>query len=70
MKEMSKSKYHIVEILRIISKKSVSSVMNERYLLSNLNHPYFVGMKYFSLIVNMKTAFQDRENLYLIMDLL
>ena len=24
---------------RIISKKSVSSVMNERYLLSNLKHP-------------------------------
>lgn len=24
---------------RIINKKSISSVMNERYLLSNLRHP-------------------------------
>jgi len=53
MKEMSKA--------RVISKKSVSSVMNERQLLSILSHPF---------LVNMKFAFQDRENLYLIMDLL
>jgi hypothetical protein len=29
----------IIWIYRIISKKSVGSVMNERYLLSNLRHP-------------------------------
>lgn len=53
LKEMSK--------LRIISKHSVASVMNERRLLSNLRHPF---------IVNMKYAFQDVENLYLVMDLM
>lgn len=53
MKEMSKA--------RVISKKSVSSVMNERHLLSVLRH---------SFLVNMVYAFQDRENLYLVMDLM
>ena len=53
MKEMHKTK--------IIGKKSIHSVLNERELLSKLKHPY---------IVNMSYAFQDRENLYLIMDLL
>ena len=51
MKEMSKA--------RILAKKSVNSVMNERKLLSYLKHPF---------IVNMQYAFQDRENLYLVMD--
>jgi serine/threonine protein kinase len=46
---------------RILSKKSVNSVMNERKLLSVLRH---------SFIVNMHYAFQDRENLYLVMDLM
>jgi len=46
---------------RIISKRSVNSVMNERKLLSSLKHPFLVNMNY---------AFQDRENLYLVMDLL
>mmetsp|Transcript_11153 Transcript_11153/g.9529 ORF Transcript_11153/g.9529 Transcript_11153/m.9529 type:complete len:355 (+) Transcript_11153:57-1121(+) len=53
MKEMSKS--------RIITKKSVNSVMNERQLLSVLKNQFLVNMVY---------AFQDRENLYLIMDLM
>jgi len=53
MKEMSKS--------RVISKRSVNSVMNERKLLTTLKHPF---------IVNMAFAFQDRENIYLVMDLL
>lgn len=53
MKEMQKSK--------IINKKSVNSVMNQRTLLSQLNHPF---------IVNMLHAFQDRENLYLVIDYL
>lgn len=53
MKEMRKD--------RVIVKKSVGSVMNERKLLTVLKHPF---------IVNMHFAFQDRENLYLGMDLL
>ena len=53
MKEMSKA--------RVLSKKSVNSVMNERKLLGSLKHPF---------IVNMQYAFQDRENLYLAMDFL
>lgn len=51
LKEMSKA--------RIVSKRSVNSVMNERKLLAVLKH---------SFIVNMQYAFQDRENLYLAMD--
>lgn len=53
MKEMNKA--------RILTKKSVNSVMNERKLLSVLKHTF---------IVNMHYAFQDRENLYLVMDLM
>lgn len=43
LKEMRKAK--------IIEKKSINSVMNERKLLSKLNHPF---------IINMSYAFQDR----------
>lgn len=43
MKEMHKTK--------IIGKKSIHSVLNERELLSKLKHPF---------IVNMSFAFQDR----------
>lgn len=53
MKEMLK--------LRIVSKQSVNSVVNEQKLLSVMRHPF---------IVNMKFAFQDRDNLYLVMDLM
>lgn len=53
MKEMLKS--------RVISKRSVCSVMNEKRLLSRLKHPF---------LVNMQFAFQDRDNLYLVMDLM
>jgi serine/threonine protein kinase len=53
MKEMSK--------VKVINKKSVTSVMNEKEFLSKLNHPF---------LVNMTSAFQDREHLYLIMDYL
>lgn len=53
MKEMSKA--------RIITKRSVKSVINERQILTQLNNPFLVNMYY---------AFQDRENLYLVMDLL
>ena len=53
LKEMNKG--------RVIAKRSVNSVQNERKLLSVLRH---------SFIVNMHFAFQDRENLYLAMDLM
>jgi protein kinase A len=43
MKLMSKAK--------VISKKSVASVMNERKFLAKLSHPFLVNMVY---------AFQDR----------
>ena len=43
----------------VISKKSVSSVMNERQLLSELKHEF---------IINMFQAFHDRDNLYLVID--
>lgn len=44
-----------------MTKKSVQSVMNERTLLAGLTHPF---------VVNMHYAFQDRETLYLVMDLM
>ena len=53
MKEMSKAK--------IITKKSVHSVINERNLLTNIKSDF---------IVNMQYAFQDKSNLYLLMDYL
>jgi serine/threonine kinase 32 len=43
MKLMSKAK--------VINKKSVNSVMNERIFLERLSHPFLVNMTY---------AFQDR----------
>lgn len=46
---------------KIIDKKSEKSIKYERELLSRLKHPF---------IVNMQYAFQDFENLYLVMDLL
>lgn len=47
--------------IRVITKKSVQSVMNERVLLSQLNSPFLVNMHY---------AFQDRDTLYLVLDLM
>lgn len=44
---------------KVIQKKSIHSVMNERTLLAKLKHPF---------IINMIAAFQDRENLYLLME--
>ena len=46
---------------KIINKKSINSVVNQRKILSKLTHPF---------IINMSYAFQDRQNLYLIMDYL
>jgi len=47
--------------VKVIDKKSVNAIKYERELLSNLNH---------LLIINMHYAFQDYDNLYLVLDLL
>ena len=47
--------------MKIIDKRSEKSIKTEREFLSKLRHPF---------IVNMNCAFQDFENLYLVMDLL
>ena len=52
MKEMSK--------VRIVNKKSVNSVINERKLLAQLKHPFLINMFY---------AFADYENIFLVTDL-
>ena len=59
----SKSVYALKEMskLKIIDKKSEKSINSEREFLSKLHHPF---------IVNMHYAFQDKENLYLVMDML
>lgn len=44
-----------------MTKKSIQSVINEKTLLSRISSPF---------IVNMHYAFQDREVLYLVMDLM
>lgn len=48
-------------LFRILTKKSMESVSNERELLTKIKQKF---------IVNMRQAFQDRENLYLVMDLM
>ena len=45
--------------VKIIDKKSEDSIIGERDLLSKLKHPF---------IINMLCAFQDYENLYLLLD--
>ncbi|OMJ78590.1 hypothetical protein SteCoe_21570 [Stentor coeruleus] len=45
----------------IVSKRSVNSIMNERRLLGILKHPFLVNLHY---------AFQNLENLYLVIDLM
>jgi len=47
--------------LKIIDKKSEKSINSEREFLSKLHNPF---------IVNMHYAFQDTDNLYLVMDFL
>ena len=46
---------------RVIQKNNIESVLNERIILSLLKHPF---------LINMKQAFQDKNNLYLVMDYL
>ena len=47
--------------LKVIDKKSENSINSELNFLSKLNHPFLVNLHY---------AFQDKDNLYLTMDLL
>ena len=47
--------------LKIIDKKSIKSIKSELDLLSNMDSPF---------IVNMHFAFQDKDNLYLVIDFL
>ena len=61
LKEMSKA--------RIIAKRSEKSVMNEKLFLSRLRHTYLFYVTR-SFIVNIVYAFQDRESMFLVMDLL
>lgn len=48
-------------MVRVLAKKSVETVMNELNLLKCLRHDF---------LINANAAFQDRENLYLVMDML
>ena len=45
--------------VKIVQKKSIQSVMNEKKLLSFLKSPF---------LVNMYHSFQNEENLYLVLD--
>jgi len=51
----------IMSKVKIIRKNSIKNVLNEKSLLSKLYNPF---------LVNMVFSFQDKDNLYLIMDLL
>jgi protein kinase X len=58
------SKYYALKEMskvKIIDKKSEKSIISEKELLSKLKHPF---------IINMTCAFQDYENLYLLLDFL
>ena len=59
----NKNYYALKEMskLKVLDKKSEKSINSERELLSKLHNPF---------IVNMHYAFQDSENLYLVMDLM
>ena len=63
MHKHSKKYYALKEMskLKILDKKSEKSINSEREFLSKLNNPF---------IVNMHYAFQDSDNLYLVMDLM
>jgi serine/threonine protein kinase len=59
----SKRLYAMKEMSKalVVLKKSVDNVLNERKILEGLRSPF---------IANMVCAFNDRDNLYLVMDLL
>ncbi len=47
--------------VKVYEKNSIDSIMNERKLLANLRHPF---------LINIHCAFQDKDNLYLVIDYL
>ncbi len=53
---------------RILTKQSVNSVLNEKRILRQLQNEYPYAPNANSFLVNMHYAFQDKENLYLVMD--
>ena len=61
--KQTKALYALKEMskVKIIDKQSEKSINSERTLLQKLHHPF---------IINMHYAFQDNDNLYLVMDLL
>ena len=61
--KQKKMKFALKEMnkTKILDKKSEKSVIYERILLSRMNHPF---------IINMHYSFQDKDNLYIVMDLL
>ena len=59
--EINAKIYVKYQLFSVMTKKSVQSVMNERVLLSQFTSPF---------IVNMHFAFQDRDTLYLVLDLM
>jgi serum/glucocorticoid-regulated kinase 2 len=61
MKEMSK--------VKVYEKNSIQSIVNERRMLAHLRHPYVI-MYNFRFLINMHYAFQDKENLYIVLDYL
>ena len=48
----------MLHLFRVLLKKSVGSVINEKTILEQVNNPF---------IINMKSSFQDREYLYMTM---
>jgi serine/threonine protein kinase len=47
------------KLCRVLLKKSVGSVINEKSILEQISNPF---------IINMKSSFQDREYLYMTME--
>jgi serine/threonine protein kinase len=58
----------IMSKFKVYQKKSITSVLNEKNILENLDNSYLFLIC--SFIVNMHHAFQDKEFLYLMMDYL
>ena len=64
MEMLRNKKYYAMKEMSkalVVMKKSVDNVLNERKILESLSSPF---------IANMVCAFNDRDNLYLVMDLL
>jgi serum/glucocorticoid-regulated kinase 2 len=60
-KKSNNKNYALKELskVKLFEKNSIRSVFSERKFLSHLRHPF---------IINMHYAFQDKENLYIVMD--